>query len=158
MTSAQLTTNNSDPDQAKWEAKERKLEAEVGPVKYIAELVYSGEADRAILEDAVRWVIIIIIFVFDPLAVLLLIAANMGWEHAREDKMKKLGRSQNRVAKDGKLVDAVEMKDPTPPQPEEVKKKSTRKIKLEKLKKESEQPKQIKKKEVRAGYEYDVDV
>ena len=140
------------------EAKERKLEAEVGPVKYIAELVYSGEADRAILEDAVRWVIIIIIFVFDPLAVLLLIAANMGWEHAREDKMKKLGRSQNRVAKDGKLVDAVEMKDPTPPQPEEVKKKSTRKIKLEKLKKESEQPKQIKKKEVRAGYEYDVDV
>ena len=82
----------------------------------------------------------------------------MGWEHAREDKMKKLGRSQNRVAKDGKLVDAVEMKDPTPPQPEEVKKKSTRKIKLEKLKKESEQPKQIKKKEVRAGYEYDVDV
>ena len=50
------------------------------------------------------------------------------------------------------------MKDPTPPQPEEVKKKSTRKIKLEKLKKESEQPKQIKKKEVRAGYEYDVDV
>ena len=134
------------------EAKERKLEAEVGPVKYIAELVYSGEADRAILEDAVRWVIIIIIFVFDPLAVLLLIAANMGWEHAREDRIKKLGRSQNRVAKDGKIVDAVEMTNP-------IKEEPTRKEKLEKLKEETEKPKKIlKKKEVRAGYEYDVDV
>ena len=134
------------------EAEERKLEAEVGPVKYIAELVYSGEADRAILEDAVRWVIIIIIFVFDPLAVLLLIAANMGWEHAREDRLKKLGRSQNRVAKDGKIVDAVEMTNP-------IKEEPTRKEKLEKLKEETEKPKKIlKKKEVRAGYEYDVDV
>ena len=134
------------------EAEERKLEAEVGPVKYIAELVYSGEADRAILEDAVRWVIIIIIFVFDPLAVLLLIAANMGWEHAREDRIKKLGRSQNRVAKDGKIVDAVEMTNP-------IKEEPTRKEKLEKLKEETEKPKKIlKKKEVRAGYEYDVDV
>ena len=134
------------------EAEERKLEAEVGPVKYIAELVYSGEADRAILEDAVRWVIIIIIFVFDPLAVLLLIAANMGWEHAREDRIKKLGRSQNRVAKDGKIVDAVEMTNP-------IKEEPTRKEKLEKLKEETEKPKKIlKKKEGRAGYEYDVDV
>ena len=52
----------------------RKLEAEVGPIKYIAEFVY-GDADRDLLEDAVRWVIITIIFVFDPLAVLLLIAS-----------------------------------------------------------------------------------
>ena len=54
------------------EAEYRKLEAEVGPIKYIAEFVYGEEADRDLLEEAVRWVIILIIFVFDPLAVLLL--------------------------------------------------------------------------------------
>lgn len=55
------------------EADYRKLEAEVGPVKYIAELVY-GEADKDMLESAVRWVIIILVIVFDPLAVVLVIS------------------------------------------------------------------------------------
>ena len=54
-----------------------ELEAEVGPIRYIAEFVYRDKASKAVLEEAVRWVIIIIIFVFDPLAVLLLIAANI---------------------------------------------------------------------------------
>ena len=57
------------------EGEYRKLEAEVGPIKYIAEFVYGEAADKSMLEEAVRWVIIIIIFVFDPLAVLLLIAS-----------------------------------------------------------------------------------
>ena len=57
------------------QADVRKLEAEVGPIKYIAEMVYGESADKDILEKAVRWVIITIIFVFDPLAVLLLIAS-----------------------------------------------------------------------------------
>ena len=58
-------------------AKEQlKFEAEVGPIRYVAEFIY-GETNQQILEKAVRWVIITIIFVFDPLAVLLLIAANM---------------------------------------------------------------------------------
>ena len=100
---------NLNVEKFKLEAEERKLEAEVGPIKYIAKLVYSGEADRDILEDAVRWVILIIIFVFDPLAVLLLIAANIGWEQERENRLKKVGRSENRVAKDGKLVEAMKM-------------------------------------------------
>ena len=55
------------------QAEYRKLEAEVGPVKYIAELVY-GEADKDMLESAVRWVIIILVLVFDPLAVVLVIS------------------------------------------------------------------------------------
>jgi hypothetical protein len=55
------------------EADYRKLEAEVGPVKYIAELVY-GEANKDMLESAVRWVIIILVLVFDPLAVILVIS------------------------------------------------------------------------------------
>ena len=60
-------------------SKQAQLEVEVGPLKYIAEFVYGQEADQNLLEAAVRWVIIIIIIVFDPLAVLLLIAANMSF-------------------------------------------------------------------------------
>jgi hypothetical protein len=63
-----------------------KLEAEVGPIKYIAEFVYGSSADKNMLEEAVRWVIIIIIFVFDPLAVLMLIASQYTFKWAREDK------------------------------------------------------------------------
>ena len=69
------------------EAEYRKLEAEVGPIKYIAEFIYE-EADRDILEQAVRWVIITIIFVFDPLAVLLLIASQYTFEWRRKDENK----------------------------------------------------------------------
>ena len=58
-------------------AKMIKLEAEVGPVKYIAALVVDwGVTDKVDTSEAVRWVILIIICVFDPLAVLLLVAAN----------------------------------------------------------------------------------
>jgi len=67
------------------EAEYRKLEAEVGPIKYIAEFVYGETADSNMLEEAVRWVIIIIIFVFDPLAVLLLLAAQYTFQFRRED-------------------------------------------------------------------------
>jgi uncharacterized DUF497 family protein len=68
------------------EAQNRKLEAEVGPVKYIAELVYEN-ADRNALETAVRWVIIIIVAVFDPLAVCLVLAGVMSIEWYRKDKV-----------------------------------------------------------------------
>ena len=68
------------------QAEYRKLEAEVGPVKYIAEFVYGEQADQNLLEKAVRWVIIIIIFVFDPLAVLLLIASQYTFRWLKEDE------------------------------------------------------------------------
>ena len=67
--------------------KENELIAEVGPIKYIAELVY-GNSETNTLEEAVRWVIIIIVFVFDPLAVLLLISANI----SLKEEMTKLRR------------------------------------------------------------------
>ena len=67
------------------EAEYRKLEAEVGPIKYIAEFVYGEAADKNMLEEAVKWVIIVIIFVFDPLAVLLLLAAQYTFQFRRED-------------------------------------------------------------------------
>ena len=63
-----------------------KLESEVGPIRYIAEFVYGEQANRNLLEEAVRWVIITIIFVFDPLAVLLLIASQYTFRWRYIDK------------------------------------------------------------------------
>ena len=54
----------------------RKVEAEVGPIKYVAALIYGDDPDTNLLERAVRWMIILLVAVFDPLAVALLIAAN----------------------------------------------------------------------------------
>jgi hypothetical protein len=66
------------------QAEFRKLEVEVGPIKYIAELIYDT-TDQTILEKAVRWVIILIVVVFDPLAVMMLLAAteSMTWIRRR---------------------------------------------------------------------------
>jgi hypothetical protein len=69
------------------EIEYRMFETEVGPIKYIAEFIY-GSADTDLLEEAVRWVIIIIIFVFDPLAVLLLIASQYTFELRRSEQRK----------------------------------------------------------------------
>jgi hypothetical protein len=57
-------------------AEVRKVEAEVGPIKYIAALIYGDNPEQNVLEKAVRVVIIMIVIVFDPLAVLMLIAVN----------------------------------------------------------------------------------
>jgi hypothetical protein len=65
-------------------AKElRKVEAEVGPIKYIAALIYGDNPDQNILEKAVRAVIIIIVAVFDPLAVVLLLASQYSFQWFR---------------------------------------------------------------------------
>ena len=61
----------------------RKVEAEVGPIKYIAALVYGDNPDANVLERAVRWVIILIVVVFDPLALTLLLAATKAFEWER---------------------------------------------------------------------------
>jgi hypothetical protein len=61
----------------------RKIEAEVGPIKYIAQFVY-GETDQTLLEKAVTWVIIILIVVFDPLAVILLLSSQISFQNFRE--------------------------------------------------------------------------
>jgi hypothetical protein len=84
---SQTALDTSTKEKYKLESEYRKLEAEVGPVKYIAEFVYGEDADKNMLERAVRWVIITIIFVFDPLAVLLLLASQYSFEfHRRERK------------------------------------------------------------------------
>ena len=60
------------------EGESRQLEAEVGPVKYIAELVYGDTATRNVLEDTVRYVILILVAVFDPLAIALVLGGVSG--------------------------------------------------------------------------------
>jgi predicted nucleic acid-binding Zn-ribbon protein len=70
-------------------AENRKIEAEVGPIKYIAALIYGDNPDGSLLEAAVRWVIILIVIVFDPLALTLILAGNKQLEWAKEDRDKK---------------------------------------------------------------------
>ena len=94
-----------------FELETKMLEAEVGPLKYIAELIY-GDNAKDYFDEAVRAVIIVLIFVFDPLAVLLLIAANIslsGWSKLRGKKkqydMKKLDlqiKKENEKIKEAK--------------------------------------------------------
>ena len=75
-----------------------QIQSEVGPIRYIAELIY-GESTQSVLEDAVRWVIIIIVFVFDPLAVLLLISANITLKEESKSRRRKVTRTRRRKEK-----------------------------------------------------------
>ena len=65
----------------------RKIEAEVGPIKYIAALIYGDNPDANLLEKAVRWVIIILVVVFDPLAIMMLLAATESYRWERERRL-----------------------------------------------------------------------
>ena len=70
---------------AELQLSQDKIEAEVGPIKYVAELIY-GENAQDNFDKSVRFVILILIFVFDPLAVLLLIAANISLRQWRKKR------------------------------------------------------------------------
>jgi hypothetical protein len=85
-------------DKMVFEKEYRKLEAEVGPIKYIAEFVYGDVADKNMLEAAVRWVIIMIIFVFDPLAVGLLIASQYAFLFSRGEGTKPLDTKEDSLS------------------------------------------------------------
>jgi hypothetical protein len=72
-------------------AEVRKVEAEVGPIKYIAKFIYGDAgADENMLEKAVTWIIVLIVVVFDPLAVIMLLAAQMtfGWRREETEPVK----------------------------------------------------------------------
>jgi hypothetical protein len=79
----QATIARLNEESAPIRAEVRKVEAEVGPIKYIAAFVY-GDTDQTVLEKAVTWVIIILIVVFDPLAVILLLASQISFQNFRE--------------------------------------------------------------------------
>ena len=105
----------------------RKVEAEVGPIKYIAALIYGDSLDQTLLEKAVRIVILMIVAVFDPLAVLMLVAVNWslkksqpkvetheGWEQVWQPK------SENPWANWDDNPIATEDFDPRPEEPAQV--------------------------------------
>jgi len=72
------------------------IEAEVGPIRYIAELIY-GESTKKVLEDAVRAVIILLVLVFDALAVLLLIAANMSFRDMKRRRKRRERKPKSKI-------------------------------------------------------------
>lgn len=80
----QKTIGALNEEAAPLRAEFRKVEAEVGPIKYIAALLYGDNPDANLLERAVRWMIIMIVLVFDPLALALILAANKQFEWARQ--------------------------------------------------------------------------
>ena len=97
----QKTITQLSEERAPVAAEVRKVEAEVGPLKYIAALIYGDNPDENMLERSVRWLIILLIAVFDPLAVLMLIAANLTqikskeWQKEKEEGNSPLSPSEN---------------------------------------------------------------
>ena len=92
ITKSQKAIATLNEERAPIAAEIRKVEAEVGPIKYIAAFVYGSNPDANLLEKAVTWVIIIIVSVFDPLAVILLLASQYSFQwfrRAEEDEQPK---------------------------------------------------------------------
>jgi len=69
-------------------AEVRKIDAEVGPIKYIAAFIYGDNPDANVLERAVRWVIIILVVVFDPLAIMMVLASTESMKWEREARLR----------------------------------------------------------------------
>lgn len=84
-------------EKSEYKLQINSFEVEVGPLKYISALVYGDEA-LDYIDTAVRAVILILVFVFDPLAVLLIIAANISFAEYNEKRKRALAR-KNKVPK-----------------------------------------------------------
>jgi len=87
IATSQSNISRLNEERAPIAAEVRKVEAEVGPIKYIAALIYGDNPDQNLLEAAVRWVIIMIVVVFDPLAVILLLASQYSFQWFRERRL-----------------------------------------------------------------------
>jgi len=100
-------------------AEVRKVEAEVGPVKYIAAFVYGDNPDANVLEKAVTWVIIIIVSVFDPLAVILLLASQYSFQWFRQQQDEEAeGDSPVRIQETEPPIDTTPTPTPVYEEPE----------------------------------------
>lgn len=99
-------------------AEIRKVEAEVGPIKYIAKFIYGEQgADENMLEKAVTWIIILIVIVFDPLAVIMLLASQMtfGWFKKQDEDVPLMHKTVEHTETPVYVADVGE-----PPAPEEI--------------------------------------
>jgi hypothetical protein len=91
ISTEQKTIASLSEERAPIAAEVRKVEAEVGPIKYIAHLLYGENPDANILEKAVIWVTVLIVVVLDPLAVILLLASQYSFQSFRERDSKSPG-------------------------------------------------------------------
>jgi len=122
ISAEQKTIITLNEERAPLAAEFRKVEAEVGPIKYIAALVYGDNPDANVLEKAVRFVIIMIVLVFDPLALTLILAASKQFEWARQGRGGYVHDEPAYPPDDGALtneqiqqIKESANKDPTPP-------------------------------------------
>jgi hypothetical protein len=97
ITAAQKNISALQAERAPLAAQSRKIEAEVGPIKYIAALIYGDNPNADLLERAVRWVIILLVFVFDPLALILILAAEQTIAWSRKEREERKGWHQEWV-------------------------------------------------------------
>ncbi len=99
ITAEQKTIAKLSEERAPIAAEVRKVEAEVGPLKYIAKFIYGEQGeDVNMLEKAVTWVIILIVIVFDPLAVIMLLAAQMTFQWHRQKRLEPVEEIQQEVS------------------------------------------------------------
>ena len=96
----------------------RKVEAEVGPIKYIAALIYGDSVDSNLLDKSVRFVIILLVLVFDPMAVLLVIAGNFSLRQIAKEKEQKSGGYEVNIPFAEKIVEKVKKRRKSEPQVE----------------------------------------
>jgi len=99
-------------ERAEYQSQINSFEVEIGPIKYISAIIYGDEA-LDYIDTAVRAVILTLVFVFDPLAVLLLISANMSLRDHNEQKRKILNRRKKELEEENKgKVQTIVRKDP----------------------------------------------
>lgn len=85
------------------EQQRLNIEAEVGPIKYIAAFIYGNTPNKDILEKAVTWIIILLIIVFDPLAIVLLLASQYSFQNFRQTTI--LNTNDNTIKSISEKVD-----------------------------------------------------
>lgn len=105
IAAAQAEIARLNQERAPVAAELRKVEAEVGPIKYIAALIYGDNPDANLLEKAVRWVIILLVVVFDPLAIMMVLAATESLKWRREQAAPPLLESESDKPVEESVVD-----------------------------------------------------
>ena len=115
----QTTIGKLNEERAPLAAENRKIESEVGPIKYIAALVYGDNPDSNILERAVRLVIIIIVAVFDPLALVLILAAQQSIRWAREEQEEKKDLDQFMTDATEELIKDIDLQEAKVEEPQQ---------------------------------------
>jgi hypothetical protein len=128
ITTAQQHIQQLNEGRAPIAAEVRKVEAEVGPIKYIAAFVY-GATDTTILEKAVTWVIITLIIVFDPLAVVLLLSSQYSFQRFREIDLVKEEKIEEPKVEELRPEPVIEEKIIVNPPTKKSRKKSVKKVK-----------------------------